>query len=64
MEGIDQVEYWRQKCHDYEWMYKEQKDICDGYRKIIEELKSEMKDLKIENTKLNWATKGNSSSLY
>jgi hypothetical protein len=31
------LEFWINKAHDYEYLYKEQKDICDGYKKIIDE---------------------------
>ena len=31
------LEFWRNKANDYEWLYKEQKDISDGYKKIIDE---------------------------
>jgi len=37
MEDVKNIEFWRMKAHDYEWLYKEQKDICDGYKKIIYE---------------------------
>lgn len=31
------IEFWRRQAHDYEYLYKEQKDICEGYKKIIDE---------------------------
>ena len=34
-----------------------------GFVGDVNHVKSEIKDLKIDNTKLHWATKGNSSSL-
>lgn len=48
----------KQKASDYEWMFLEQRDIAAGYRKMIEELKKEINELRAENVKLNWATKG------
>ena len=48
----------KQRASDYEWMFLEQKDIAAGYRKLIEELKKEIAELRAENVKLNWATKG------
>ena len=48
----------KQRASDYEWMYLEQKDICDGYRKLIEELKKEMAEMRQENVKLSWACEG------
>lgn len=44
------IEFWRRKAADYEWMFLEQKDIAEGYRKIIEELQQELKDLKIKKS--------------
>lgn len=40
------IEFWRRKAADYEWMFLEQRDIADGYRKIIEEMEQQIKDLK------------------
>ncbi len=37
MEDVKQIEFWRNKCHDWQEMYNEQKDIALGYKKIIEE---------------------------
>lgn len=42
------IEFWRQKAADYEWMFLEQKSLCDGYRKIIEELQQQIIDLKLK----------------
>jgi hypothetical protein len=53
MQGINDVEYWRTKAHDYEWMFKEQQDICKGYREIIEELQQQLKKLHIEKAMRN-----------
>jgi hypothetical protein len=36
MESKD-VEFWRTKANDYECLYREQKDIGKGYKKIIDE---------------------------
>jgi len=33
---------WKNRAFDYEWMFLEQKDICQGYRKMVEELKKEL----------------------
>lgn len=48
MQGIDEIEYWRKKSHDYEWLYKGQKEISDGRKEIIEELQQQIKKLNIE----------------
>lgn len=48
MQGVNEVEYWRTKCHDYEWMFKEQRDIAKGYKEIIEELHAKIKRLSVE----------------
>lgn len=37
MEEATDIEFWRRQAHDYEYLYKEQKDICEGYKKIIDE---------------------------
>lgn len=42
------IEFWRRQTADYQWLYQEQKDICDGYRKIIMELKEEIEKLKLK----------------
>ena len=47
------IEFWRHKANDYEWMWKEQKDICDGYRRINEEKLIEIKDMNIKILELN-----------
>lgn len=48
MQGVNEVEYWRTRCHDYEWMYQEQRDIAKGYKEINEELHAHIKKLNIE----------------
>lgn len=35
---VNPADYWRSKAGDYEHLYHEQKNICDGYRQIIREL--------------------------
>jgi len=35
---VNHTEYWRSKAGDYEHLYHEQKNICDGYRQIIKDL--------------------------
>ena len=50
MQGINEIEYWRNKAHDYEWMFKEQRDICSGYREIIEKLHDDLAKLHIEKS--------------
>jgi hypothetical protein len=37
MEDVKNIEFWRIKAHDWEWLYKEQKDACEVYKKIIYE---------------------------
>lgn len=39
---------WKQRAADYEWMFLEQKEICEGYREIIEGLEKEIQDLKLK----------------
>lgn len=44
------IEFWRRKAADYEWLFIEQRDISAGYRKIIEELREEIKGLKLKKS--------------
>jgi hypothetical protein len=51
MQGINEVEFWRSKAHDYQWLYQGQKEIAQGYKEIIEELQVQLKKLNIEKAK-------------
>jgi hypothetical protein len=31
------IEFWRNKANDFEYLYREQKEISQGYRKLLEE---------------------------
>lgn len=48
MQGVNEVEFWRTKAHDYEWLYKSQKEIAIGYKEIIEEMQQQLKKFNIE----------------
>lgn len=30
------IEYWKQQCDDYKWLFDEQKTITQGYREICD----------------------------
>jgi hypothetical protein len=47
-DSMNDIEYWRNKALDYEWMFKEQRNICNGYKEIIEELNIQIKKFNIE----------------
>jgi len=53
MQGVNEVEYWRAKAHDYQWLYQGQKEIAQGYKEIIEELQQQLKRLNIEKAMRN-----------
>ena len=36
------IDYWRTKAIDYEWLYKEQRQICEKYRQIIDEYRAQI----------------------
>lgn len=38
-----EIEYWRKKALDYEYMYHEQRKMAEGYKKLLEEKIQEMK---------------------
>lgn len=44
----EDFKYWKKRSEDYEWMYKEQKYICDGYREITEEYLKRVKEKDIK----------------
>lgn len=46
--------YCKQRASDYEWMFKEQQNIANGYKKIIEEMKKELAEVKQENVILGY----------
>jgi hypothetical protein len=46
------IEFWRKKANEYEWLYKEQKDITKGYKEIVEEYKREYLRMSDENLRL------------
>lgn len=47
------IEFWRSRAITYEWMFLEQKDITAGYRKLIEEMQQELKELKTKISNSN-----------
>ncbi len=42
------IEFWKRQSMSYKWLYEEQKEIADAFRKIIEELQQELKDIKLK----------------
>jgi hypothetical protein len=49
MQYVKEIEYWRKNSQNYEYLYDQQKEIAQGYKKIIEELQEELKTLNLEN---------------
>lgn len=49
---VNHTEYWRSKAGDYEYLYHEQKNICDGYRAILKDL-IDIKKSDVEKCKEN-----------
>ncbi len=37
-----EIEYWKRKTKEYEWLYKEQKDLCDGFKKLLDEYRERL----------------------
>lgn len=46
------IEFWRGKSNEWEWLFKEQKDICDGYRQIIKEKDEMINELRLTILKI------------
>lgn len=36
------IDFWRKKANEYEWLYRQQKEIASSYRKVLEELQSDL----------------------
>lgn len=37
------VQFWRNKAHYFEWLYKNQKEVCSKYRNLILNLRKSLK---------------------
>jgi hypothetical protein len=35
---INEIEWWRAKANEYEWLYRKQKEIAEGYKILVLEL--------------------------
>jgi hypothetical protein len=43
-----QLEYYRSRAIDYEWLFKEQKEISDGYKNLVNIYRKDVQDKDLE----------------
>lgn len=44
---LQAVDHWKEEAKRYEWMFLEQKEMCDGYREVIQELEQHIRALQL-----------------
>lgn len=42
---FEDLEYWKEKAIDYEWLYETQKEISIGYKLLCEEYLKEIQEI-------------------